>query len=66
MYRGEAVRTGVIKPQAIVLDQAEEHLTELLNNPDDRGYADLTLSEEYGGMCECNLNSRSSRRDCLL
>ncbi len=42
----------VIEPQAIELDQAEKHPTEILNDLGDRGYAGLTLPEEYGGMGE--------------
>lgn len=41
-----------IKPKAIALDQNEEHPTEILDELGDRGYAGLTLSEEYGGMGE--------------
>lgn len=39
-----------IKPQAIELDQAEEHPTDILNELGERGYAGLTLPEAYGGM----------------
>jgi len=42
----------VIEPQAIELDQAEKHPTEILDDLGDRGYAGLTLPEEYGGMGE--------------
>ena len=44
----------VIKPQAIELDQAAEHPTEILDDSGDRGYAGLTLLEEYG---ECARNA---------
>jgi len=39
-----------IKPQAIELDQAEEHPTEILDELSDRGYAGITLPETHGGM----------------
>ncbi|WP_135304885.1 acyl-CoA dehydrogenase family protein [Haloarcula amylovorans] len=42
----------VIKPQAIELDQAEEYPTEILNELGNRGYAGITLPEEYGGLGE--------------
>ncbi|QLD84171.1 acyl-CoA dehydrogenase family protein [Natronomonas halophila] len=38
-----------IKPQAIELDQNEEHPTEILEELGERGYGGLTLPEEYGG-----------------
>ena len=41
-----------IKPAAIELDQNEEHPTSILDELGDRGYAGLTLSEEYGGEGE--------------
>jgi alkylation response protein AidB-like acyl-CoA dehydrogenase len=43
---------NVIEPQAIELDRAAEHPTEILDELGDRGYAGLTLPEEYGGMGE--------------
>lgn len=39
-----------VKPQAITLDQNEQHPTEILEELGERGYAGLTLSEKYGGM----------------
>ncbi|WP_227378921.1 acyl-CoA dehydrogenase family protein [Haladaptatus halobius] len=39
-----------IKPQAIDLDQNEEHPSAILNELGDRGYTGITLPEEYGGM----------------
>ena len=39
-----------IKPQAIELDQAEEHPTEILDELSNRGYAGITLPETHGGM----------------
>lgn len=41
-----------IKPQAIELDTAEEHPTEILNELSDRGYTGFTIPETYGGMGE--------------
>ncbi|QCC49351.1 acyl-CoA dehydrogenase family protein [Halobellus limi] len=41
-----------IRPQAIELDQAEEHPTEILNELSDRGYTGITIPETYGGMGE--------------
>lgn len=41
-----------IKPRAIELDRNEEHPTELLAELGERGYAGITLPEEYGGMGE--------------
>ncbi len=41
-----------IMPQAIELDQKEEHPTSILDELGDRGYAGLTLPEEYGGEGE--------------
>lgn len=40
----------VIRPQAIELDRAEEHPTAILDELGQRGYAGITLAEEYGGM----------------
>lgn len=39
-----------IKPQAIQLDTAGEHPTDILDDLADRGYAGLTVAEEYGGL----------------
>lgn len=41
-----------IKPRAIELDRNEEHPTEILEELGERGYAGITLPEEYGGMEE--------------
>jgi acyl-CoA dehydrogenase len=41
-----------IRPQAIELDRAEEHPGAILDELGDRGYAGLTLPEEYGGRGE--------------
>ncbi len=41
-----------IRPQAIELDRAEEHPSAILDELGDRGYAGLTLPEEYGGRGE--------------
>ncbi|MXR51315.1 acyl-CoA dehydrogenase [Halovenus sp. WSH3] len=51
----EEVRTYAqerIKPEAIELDRAGEHPTEILDELGDRGYAGLTLPERYGGQGE--------------
>lgn len=42
----------VIRPRAIELDRAEEHPTDILQELGERGYAGITLPEEYGGMGE--------------
>jgi alkylation response protein AidB-like acyl-CoA dehydrogenase len=39
-----------IRPQAIELDQADEHPGKILDELGNRGYTGLTLAEEYGGM----------------
>lgn len=39
-----------IKPQAIELDRNEEHPTAILDELGEKGYAGITLPEEYGGM----------------
>ncbi|WP_433630069.1 acyl-CoA dehydrogenase family protein [Halomicrococcus sp. NG-SE-24] len=39
-----------IKPQAIELDQTEEHPSEILDELGHRGYTGITLPEAYGGM----------------
>lgn len=41
-----------IRPEAIELDQNEEHPSEILTELGDQGYAGITLPEEYGGMGE--------------
>jgi acyl-CoA dehydrogenase len=41
-----------IRPRAIELDRAEEHPGAILDELGDRGYAGLTLPEEYGGRGE--------------
>lgn len=39
-----------IKPRAIELDTAGEHPTDILDDLADRGYAGLTVAEEYDGL----------------
>ena len=49
----DAVRTYAqeeIEPRAIELDTAGEHPTALLDELADRGYAGLTVPQQYGGM----------------
>src|SRR6056297_787520 len=41
-----------IRPRAIELDRSEEYPEAILSELGDRGYAGLTLSEEYGGRGE--------------
>ena len=41
-----------IEPRAIELDRNEEHPSAILQELGDRGYAGMTLPEEYGGMGE--------------